>query len=403
MSNIYLLWHLTPQKSPSRWIVIKTDGRTISWSTQQECLTWLNTVDESVVYTNSQTISLGEQQEGLSLYKFDLTTLEYHYLFNLIEAWIPDLDDPSSVLSHDIKHQSEKKFKPLIEWLVRFHRHFMGILEVLHPYYEKKKPPAETYQKMASWLSRRYSRLYPEGTVMDKHVYCARWASTHWSERLKSGFAHVPHRDSGMLKACRTEPSRALLIDQAAFMLVNFSKTSVPLDFPLKQSVWVSNAELNAIALADPKTKYEIEDLLVFPVEKLPKETIVTDDTLVLSISHGLALRQSLSFFENSWEMAWWRSLERANWCSLINDVSKSHEIVVSGYGDGYLSFYCWSGEMAKLTELLRMKASVLKHSDQDFDAEFQQEYRSLLANEYSMNIDMDQENDKPNHTQSTI
>ncbi|WP_190322261.1 hypothetical protein, partial [Candidatus Enterovibrio escicola] len=326
-----------------------------------------------------------------------------------IEAWIPDFDDPSSVLSEDKTHRTEKKLKPLIEWLVRFDRHYKLITQAIAKYRENQSTPAGTYKKAANWLSRRYCRLYPEGTILDKHVHCARWASSHWEERLSSGFARNPRRDAGMLKACRVDPERAKLIEQAAFMLVNIRKTNVSVDFPLKQSVWMSNAELNAITQADPKTKYQIEDLMTFPVEMPTKCLTLSDETLTLSVSHGIALRQALSCFENSWEMAWWRSLERAKWISLVSDVSKKHEIVISGFGDGYLSFYCWSGEMAKLTDFLRMKASVLKHSDQDYDPEFQQELRTLLANDYigvlqEPNNDMESiQNDTTNSANSSI
>lgn len=381
MSGPYLLWKMAPQETQSRWILISDEGRTRLWPNVEECMKWLQTQCEGVFYTNSDHVK--PEDNVVIIHKLDLTPFEYHYLFNLIEAWVPDFDDPSSVLSQDKTLRTEKKLKPLIEWVVRFHQHFNRINEALLPFSQNKSTPAGSYQKVANWLSRRYSRLYPEGTILDKHVYCARWVSSHWAERLHSGFAKTPRRDAGMLKACRVDPNRAKLIDQAAFMLVNIAKTTVPIDFPCKQLVWISNAELNAITQADPKTKYQVEDLLTFPVENVPEELALSDNSMLLSISHGIALRQSLSCFEGTWEMAWWRSLERAKWIALIAEASKSHEMIVSGYGDGYLSFYCWAGEMAKLTELLKMKASVLKHSDQDYDVEFQQELRTLLTKEY--------------------
>lgn len=380
MAEFVLLWKLSPLENHSQWLCIWPDCRT-QRAPDFDSLWKIDEVTKiPTIYTNFPVNAQYQQRlNEVQVCELDLTPFEYQYLFHLIGAYIPDLDDQSSVLSTEKLHRTESKLKPLMMWLGRYHYHLKRFGTHFEEIINKQTKPPDSFIKMANWLSRRSCRIYPEGAVMNKHVYTSRWGPTHWGDMLKSGFAHTPKRDAGMLKACRTESHRVLLIEQAAFVLVNFSKTSADLDYPIKQSVWVSNAELNAICKLDSKTKFEVQDLLVFPLESPEPSELLDDELFELSLTHGIAARNIVSQFSGTWTMAWWRSVERANWISLIAEMKLKFQVVISGYGDGYLSFFCWEGEMARLTEMLRVRAAVLKQSDHEFDAEFHQEYRALL------------------------
>lgn len=374
-------WQIKPTEINSGWIVINPKGNTKRFVDKLSLTQSLQHRSATMVYTNSA--ALHEKDiNPKRLRCLDMTPFEYRYFFSLIEAWLPDYSDESIVIEGEKVHGSLKELMPLVNWLHRYHQHFESIHSQLSLSEQTFAMPGGNFEKMAAWLSREQCRLFPQGAVMDKHVYCSRWSATHWSDYLQVGIIQQePRRDPALLKTCRHDPLRATKIESPAFLLVYFTSCKVEVDWPLKQSVWISNAELNAIMDSDPKAKFDIEDIFIISITPLPSQSFFDDPTYQLSITHGMVCRHIVTSIEGTWTMAWWRSLERAKWLSLILTTQRQFQLAVSAYGNGYLSFYCWSGEMARICQFLKVRAAVLKQSDRDYDAEFKQELTWLVDN----------------------
>ncbi len=400
-SNQYLLaWHLKPTSRTHLWLLIKPSGHIKQVSSNEELVATINRRNVSTVYTNSLLLKSTDLKQA-EVSSFQLTPFEYQYLLSLLGSWLPDDFEESDVLDKAI-HFSHKDCLKLIQWLNRYHAHLVRLKRDTE--FPIDVPKAEgTFRLTQKWLAREECRIYPQGVVMDKHVYCCRWGATHWNQTLSNGFLTTPpQREPALLKACRKDPMRATQIEQPAFLLVNFTKLVAPKDYPNKQSIWVSNAELNALLILDTKARFTVEDILVADSPTNIQSEWINDQSLQLSLTHGLACKSLVSAFEGTWTMAWWRAMERANWLTLIEHAQKKHELVISGYGGGYLSFYCWSGEVAKLCELMKVRAAVLKQSDQDFDAEFKQEFTALVEQRYDDNPEFDIEEESVSEFDTT-
>ncbi|MFA0675081.1 hypothetical protein AB4653_04020 [Vibrio sp. 10N.222.48.A3] len=326
-----------------------------------------------------------QEIDGCSFHCLSLTPYEYRSLFSVLSIWNPDSNDDSVLLDSSQDNFAIKGNNSLIKWLIKYDRHLnMLRRETQHPNALPK--PTGNHAFLGRWLERESIRLYPQGVVMDKQVFCQRWAPTHWTELLKQGLLlQEPKRNPALIKVCRKDPKRILLVEQIAFVLVNVTRTTVKLDWPEKQSTWMSNVELNAISNLDSKLKFTIED--VFTVDSKAVQHIqsnwVEDDTLQLSVTHGIATRNLVNEYKGTWTSVWWKCVERANWITIIGEVQRSHQIIATGFGNGYVSFFCWAGEVAQLCEVFKMKAAVLKVEEKEYDAEFQQEYIAIKQKQH--------------------
>lgn len=389
-----LVWKLKPSSRIDSWLIIKATGNITRVSSRFELFKILKRRKPSNIYTNVYYEELSELSEH-KVWPLSLTAYEYNLLFKSLSIWNPDDQDESVVLGlESAVSYNDKDSMSLIKWLLKYDKQFGLLNRDLVTNKELSKPEGG-FVNVHRWLSRPHCRLFPNNVVMDTHVYCQRWSPTHWSQTLKQPLIHTePIRNSSLLKACRTDPKRLQMVDQIAFALVNITSTNQPIDWPLKQSVWVTNIELNAMVNLDKKLKFTVEDILT--VSDSDTSTLdsdwLDDETLQLSLTHGVACRNHAYKFSNTWTMAWWRGAERAHWIALLGEVQNNHQLTVSGYGDGYVSFYCWSGEVSKLCSVFRMKAAVLKLEDKDFDAELKQEFSASLRQQYEDSDDLTRE-----------
>lgn len=381
-----MVWKLRPSSRLDHWLVIKTTGNITRVSNRFELFKLLKRRKPSIIYTNVFYEELSDLN-GHKVWPLSLTAYEYNLLFKSLSIWNPDEHDDSSVLGVESSvSYNDKGSQSLTKWLLKYDKQF-GLISRDLVTKKELSTPEGSFVNVHRWLSRPHCRLFPNNVVMDTQVYCQRWAPTHWSQTLKQPLIHSePTRNASLLKACRTDPKRLQMVDQIAFALVNITSTNQPIDWPLKQSVWVTNIELNAMANLDKKLKFTVEDILT--VNDSDTSTFesdwLDDETLQLSLTHGIACRNHAYKFSHSWTMAWWRGAERAHWIALLGEVKKSHQLSVSGYGDGYVSFYCWSGEVSKLCSVFRMKAAVLKLEDKEFDTELKQEFSASLRQQYA-------------------
>lgn len=377
-TNYKLVWKVRPTESCSYWMVLDSSGGVQMMTSIKTILDYLSPLEPKTIYVNTKALlSFKLELKQHKLRSLNLTPLEYRYVFTLLGVWVPDNDDASEVLDAQPKHLSQRELAPLHAWLDRYHNHAISLYSCIDEALESASKPQGNFGRVMQWLARPTCRLYPQGVILDKHVYCARWSGTHWPDLLSLGVViEQPKRNPAILKTLRKIPERISQIDKPAFLLVKFIKSKIKSDHPRNQSIWVSNIELIAMLNIDKKCTFEIADYLEFSAIEIEhlNDSLWSDDTASLSVSHGLAARNCALEFQETWTMSWWRSVERSRWMSLIDEVSKEHQIVVTGYGDGFLSFYCWHGEMAKLCMKLRLKAAVIKQSDQDFDFEVRQE-----------------------------
>lgn len=203
-------------------------------------------------------------------------------------------------------------------------------------------------------------------------MYTARWSAVHWSEIIKTGIVvGSPKRDPATLRSIRKNKSNIQLVHDFGFVLVRFKKLNAPVDFSLKQSVWMSNVELLSLLSFDAKCTFEIEDYLSVNIsgELLTDVYNELDDSSQISLSLGVATESFIKNFKGTWTNAWWMSLERAKWLSLIADLKERYELAVTGYGSGALSFYCWHRDMPQICHELKMKAAVLRQQDTELEA----------------------------------
>lgn len=227
------------------------------------------------------------------------------------------------------------------------------------------------FKRTIEWVSRTGIRIYPNESVQDRHVYCTRWLASHWSELIRLGFiCNEPVRDAKSLKGLRTDPARVKFLEGCGFLLIKFLKMSRSYDYPLNVPVWITNIELMALIDTDNTLKFEVEDVLIANLKELNSDQfdLLNDQSMHLSASFGMALKSLVNDYPLSWTKALWASVERARWISLSYEINKKYPIQVSGIGDGSISFYCWSGDIANICQFIRVRASVLKQTDYDIE-----------------------------------
>lgn len=387
-----LVWQIRPTHLDSQYLIITPSNKVDRYSTTSELTKSLLRRKAPVAYTNMTVLHNYIQKDGLDIRTLTLSSLEYRYLFDLQSRWHPDHEDASELLDRIDGAKTQKRIMPLIKWLANVHHYVEAIdsYQLIKPSQAAK--PSGNFSGPAQWLGRPFVRLYPEGVLMDRLVYGARWQPSHYKAILELGaIVKSPTRNPRLLKSLRHEPQRIFSHDGEAFLLVKWQKLArLPVDTLPAHANWMTVSELRAYQFADPALKFEIEDCLSFSLEPLvdiqgKREGedihLFEDQTLELSVTYGNALRQIVHRWSDTWTMCYWRSVERGQWLTLYHELRRKHDIVLSGYGGGYLSFHCWHGEMAKICQELMLRGSVLKQSDEEFDLE----YRNAMLERYQI------------------
>ncbi|MFM2668682.1 hypothetical protein AAFX24_28465 [Vibrio mediterranei] len=387
--SIVLIWRLNPTSLHGSWLVLDSRDTIRSYASAAEAYESIAKRRFKAVYTNTPSLDYLVEKVTHKIRYLGLTPYEYHYFFNLQRRWHPDKKPDDDFLDAKPIQIVNEEIMQIMKWLKRYHLQYELLEGTVTPMLKIACKPNSSFIGTANWLSRQYARLIPKGVVLDKHVYCTRWLPTHWLNTLQNGVISAePQRNPALLKGLRHQPDRVFQMEDKGFLLVEFSKLTAPVDFNTKQQVWISTVELQALSIIDSTMKFTVHDLLTFDTVQADHDEdaarLMADDTLLLSVTHGLVLRNLASKFGNTWTASWWRSVERANWLSLYNELRHKYEVVLSGYGAGCLSFYCWHGEMAKICLDLQLRAGVLKQKDEDFDLELHDLRKQAFESEQS-------------------
>ncbi|WP_026959777.1 hypothetical protein [Aliagarivorans taiwanensis] len=242
-------------------------------------------------------------------------------------------------------------------------------------------PPTDPrYGHMLRWLSRSTVRLYACSEKFDHLAFAIRWPGVHYHELLTSGnwYLQAPARDAQWLRTLRTDPKRVALNSRAGFYLVRFKRINLELlDYTNRDAVWLSSVELQALLEHYPKTSFTVEDCLMFTTDtgSITADAGRNQTPELLCISHGYALKSLVNQLcqQTSWASAWLRSFERAQWLHCMAELQSRYPLLVAGYGNGHVSFYCWQGDLARICADLRQRAAVLNVSDEPVLAELRQ------------------------------
>jgi len=384
MDNTYCaLWKVNQTQIGDALLFVSSDGRCEVISNDVDINTIISEADTQYVYSNFEHYLNPFTSDKLVV--LPLSEFEMKYVASLLGTSLPCINRPVS--------------KDFIVFLKRFHTHYSSMRGHLERGGFIANESDNSFLHSIKWLSRSNVRIYPTESLMDKHAYCTRWSGSHWGEMLCLGtILDKPTRDPKALKGLRADPSRIKFIDGCAFLLVNINKTKVPVDFPLNTPVWMTNIELQAMLEVDSNTRFEVEDILRATITPHSHEilSILNDNSLMLSVTFGMAIRACLRLFNGSWSSAFWYSVERARWLSLFNEVNEVYPLQLSGFGSGAMSFYCWSGDLFKICEMLKIRASVLKQSDYDLDELLLEEISSNIKRRYS-----DLQTEQPDETYS--
>jgi hypothetical protein len=377
----YIIWQTSKVNCNNSILLIDENGGNTELK-RCDIPTILDGISPQTIYTNMQ---LNKEWSIFNIVYLKLTEFESNYLFELLAIGPIKMD-------REIPNSFLVFFKRL-----EYRRHILH--SAVENCVEKASFPLDSYDYTVRWLSRSDVRIYPTGDLMDRQVFCTRWSGSHWSEFLEIGYIEsAPKRDPKTLKGLRTDATRFRFIHSPAFLLVKFEKLNAPVDYPVGLPVWITNIELSALVQCDPKAKFSIEDCLQCETTDFPSEMtqLTADLTLQLSPSTGLATRIVLGGFDCTWTSALWHAIERARWLMLAKHIQTHFPFTLSGYGDGAMSFYCWTGDMAQICEILKVRAAVLKQSDKEFDAQLRNDISNIVYTRYEN--EHEHEHEKNNH-----